>query len=252
MYYCCGITDKGIMSHNEDAVLVGQDVLTDGSLEKYMDSPFILAVSDGVSGENAGELASAMCLEMLRGAGDFRKNQLADGIMNIHRRLADFSRDNSETNNMQATLCGVAVAEDGSVISFNVGDSRLYHFRAGELCQLSRDQSLVQLLYEEGEITHQERKTHVHKNIIFPVLGNIKDSPTVDIAEIVGGLSCGDVLIMCTDGLSDYVSSADMLDIMELPKNLAVRLALLVRKAIENGGRDNVSVVAVVRTEESV
>ncbi|MCM1133045.1 MAG: protein phosphatase 2C domain-containing protein [Ruminococcus flavefaciens] len=249
MYYCCGITEKGIMSHNEDAVLVGQDVITDGSLEKYMESPFIVAVSDGVSGENAGELASAMCLENLSRAGSYRPDSLASGIMRIHNKLADFSRDNSETNNMQATLCGIAVDGDGTVTAFNVGDSRLYRFRAGELRQLSRDQSLVQLLYEEGAITQEERRTHVHKNIIFPVLGNIKDSPTIDTTVIDGALDYGDVLIMCTDGLSDYVSTADMLEIMELPKNLAVRLEMLVKKALSDGGRDNISIVAVVRTE---
>lgn len=250
MYYCCGITNKGIMSHNEDAVLIGQDVLTDGSLEKYMDSPFILAVSDGVSGENAGELASSMCLDMLRSADGYGHTEIADIIMKIHQRLADFSRDNSETNNMQATLCGIAVGEGGSVASFNVGDSRLYRFRAGELKQLSRDQSLVQLLYEEGEITHEERRTHVHKNIIFPVLGNIKDLPKIDTFEVKSGLAYGDVLILCTDGLSDYVSSADILEIMELPKNLSVRLSMLVKKAVSNGARDNISIVAVVMTEE--
>lgn len=233
------------MPHNEDALLIGQDVLTDGSLEKNLNPPFILAVSDGVSGENAGELASAMCLDILKGTEDLHQNELADGIMKIHHKLADFSRDNSETNNMQATLCGIAVGEDGSVISFNVGDSRLYKFRAGELRQLSRDQSLVQLLYEKGEITYEERKTHVHRNIIFPVLGNVKDLPKVDTCE--ASLDFGEVLIICTDGLSDYVSSADILDIMERPKNLAVRLDLLVRKAIENGANDNISVVAVVR-----
>ena len=249
MYNCYGITDKGIMSHNEDSVLIGQEVLKDGSLEKYMDSPFIIAVSDGVSGENAGELASAMCLEILRETGDYSKIGLTGNIMAIHRKLADYSRDNSETNNMQATLCGIAVKNDNSVISFNIGDSRLYRFRAGELKQLSRDQTLVQLLYEEGEITHQQRRTHVHKNIIFPVLGNIKDTPKTDIFELKNGLDYGEVLILCTDGLSDYVSSADMLEIMELPKNLAKRLDMLVKKAIENGGQDNISVVAVVKNE---
>ncbi len=248
MYYCCGITDKGIMPHNEDALLIGQNVLTDGSLEKNLNAPFVLAVSDGVSGENAGELASAMCLDILKNAEDFRQNNLAGGIMKIHHELADFSRNNSETNNMQATLCGIAVGEDGSVTSFNVGDSRLYKFRAGELRQLSRDQSLVQLLYEEGEITYEERKTHVHRNIIFPVLGNVRDLPKVDICEI--SLDFGEVLIICTDGLSDYVSSSDILEIMELPKNLAVRLDLLVKKAVSNGANDNISVVAVVRMEE--
>lgn len=249
MYYCCGITEKGIMSHNEDAILIGQDVLTNGSLEKYMDSPFIVAVSDGVSGENAGELASVMCLENLRKAGDYRPFKLSDGIMKIHHKLADFSRNNSETNNMQATLCGLAVDSDGAVISFNVGDSRLYRFSAGELKQLSRDQSLVQLLYEEGEITHEERRTHVHKNIIFPVLGNIKDLPKIDTFKIDDDFGYGDVLILCTDGLSDYVSSADILEIMELPKNLSVRLDMLVKKAIMNGGSDNISIIAVVMTD---
>lgn len=248
MYYCCGITDKGIMPHNEDALLIGQDVLTDGSLEKNMNAPFVLAVSDGVSGENAGELASAMCLDILKNTEDFRQSKIADGIIKIHHKLADFSRNNSKTNNMQATLCGIAVGEDGSVTSFNIGDSRLYKFRAGELRQLSRDQSLVQLLYEKGEITYEERKTHVHRNIIFPVLGNVRDLPKVDICEI--NLDFGEVIILCTDGLSDYVSSSDILEIMELPKNLSARLDLLVKKAISNGANDNISVVAVVRTEE--
>lgn len=249
MYYCCGITDKGIMPHNEDAILVGQSVLTDGSIEKCMESPFILAVSDGVSGENAGELASAMCLEILRKTNDYRRDKLEENIMAVHQKLADFSRDDSETNNMQATLCGIAVDGNDNVISFNIGDSRLYRFRAGELRQLSRDQSLVQLLYEEGEISHEERRTHVHKNIIFPVLGNIKDSPKTD-SFTLDSLEYGDVLILCTDGLSDYVSSADILEIMELPKNLSVRLDMLVKKAVSNGGSDNISVVAVVRTED--
>lgn len=248
MYYCCGITEKGVMPHNEDAVLIGGRVFTNSKNEQLLEAPFIAAVSDGVSGENSGELASVMCLENVRLINNYEQEKFRERLFKVHNRLAEFSRNNSESLNMQATLCGIAVDMNGTVMTFNVGDSRLYRFRGGTLKQLSRDQSLVQLLYEEGEITHEERRTHIHKNIIFPVLGNVKDTPEFDLSELDGGFCYGDILIICTDGLSDYISNDDMLEILEMPRNLSARLELLIKKALENGSRDNISVVAVVMT----
>ena len=120
----------------------------------------------------------------------------------------------------------------------------MYRFREGELKQLSRDQSLVQLLYEEGTITREERKTHVHRNIIFPAFGNIRDTPKIDTEEIEGGFEYGDVLLICSDGLSDYLSTLDIQEVMELPKSLITRLELLVKTALEHGCGDNISVAA--------
>lgn len=246
MYYCCGITEKGIMPHNEDALLIGKHVMTAGMIEQKIDSPFIMAVSDGVSGESSGEIASVMCLENIREINNISKSQLHAEIMKTHEALADFSEENHESRNMQTTLCGIAVDEDERVFLFNVGDSRLYRFREGKIKQLSRDQSLVQLLYEEGSITQEERKTHKHKNIIFPVLGNLKDTPKIDIEEIDGGFEHGDVLILCSDGLSDFLSTMDIQEIMDYPKNLTKRLELLVRRALDYGCNDNISVSAVI------
>ncbi|MBR5514087.1 MAG: serine/threonine-protein phosphatase [Ruminococcus sp.] len=249
MYYCCGITEKGVMPHNEDALLIGRHVMTAGMVEQNMKPPFVMAVSDGVSGENAGELASVMCLEGLRDIADYRKSQLHGSIMTIHEKLAEYSRNDEDSRNMQTTLCGIAVDENGRIASFNVGDSRLYRFRGGTLSQLSRDQSLVQLLYEEGTITHEERKTHVHRNIIFPVLGNIKDTPRIDVEEIEGGLEYGDVLLICSDGLSDTLSTIDIQEVMEYPKSLLDRLEILVNMALEKGCNDNISAAAVVMND---
>lgn len=246
MYYCCGITEKGVMPHNEDALLIGGRVIREGCVEMRVEAPFIAAVSDGVSGENAGELASEMCLERLKNVADLRKNGIRDSIMTIHEELAEFSRGDSCSRNMQTTLCGIAVAEDESVIAFNVGDSRLYRYRGGVVRQLSRDQSLVQLLYEEGSITREELKTHARRNIIFPALGNINDPPTVDIDVISGGFDYGDVLLICSDGLSDNLSAQDIQDILELPKMLPKRLEMLVKSALERGGKDNISVAAII------
>ena len=245
MYYCCGITSKGIMPHNEDALLIGKEVFDSGASEQELDPPFFAAVSDGVSGELSGELASKMCLEMIREIHYNCRTDLSAELLAIHERLAQFSAENPDSHNMQATLCGIAVDEKGIITTFNVGDSRLYRFRGGRITQISRDQSLVQLLYEEGTITLEERRTHVHRNIIFPAFGNVKTPPKVDISPIEGGVEFGDVLILCSDGLSDYVSTYDMEEIMELPKSLPERLEMLLNKASENQSKDNISIAAV-------
>ena len=112
MYYCCGITEKGIMSHNEDAILIGGRVFTNTKTKHKLDAPFITAVSDGVSGENAGELASVMCLENVRLINNYDQEKLIERLMKVHYRLAEFSKNNSESRNMQATLCGIADATD--------------------------------------------------------------------------------------------------------------------------------------------
>ena len=246
MYYCCGITDKGIMPHNEDALLVGGEVLTEGNAEKHIAPPFVMAVSDGVSGENAGELASRMCLDMVKDLTDLEPDALKESIMGIHRRLSEYSKEDTESRNMQTTLCGIAIGENGRTLAFNVGDSRLYRFRAGEIRQLSRDQSFMQLLLDEGAITQEERKNHVHKNVIFPALGNLKNDPTVDISYLEDNMEYGDVLLLCSDGLSDSLTGYDIQEIMDLPKGLPVRLSMLVKAALTRGCDDNITVAAVV------
>lgn len=250
MFYCCGITEKGVMPHNEDALMIGKNVITNGAVEYHLDSPFIAAVSDGVSGEASGEVASNMCLELLSNVKYNKKVKLKSRIMDIHEQLAKYSSEHSENANMQATLCGVAINENNRIHIVNVGDSRLYRYRGGRIKQISRDQSLVQLLYEEGTITHEEKKTHVHRNIIFPVLGNLSSRPEIHVELLQSSMQYGDILLLCTDGLSDYISHLDMEEILEMPKSLPQRLKLLTEKALEKGGSDNISIIAIVYYDE--
>ncbi|MDE5861025.1 MAG: protein phosphatase 2C domain-containing protein [Ruminococcus sp.] len=243
MYYCCGITDKGIMSHNEDAFMIGNFVSDNGVSEQVINPPFITAVSDGVSGEKSGEFASRMCLEYVRDI-DFSEN-LNTSLMKVHEKLAEYSSDNPDMHNMQATLCGMFFDTDNSITVFNSGDSRLYRFRNGHITQISRDQSLVQLMYEEGSITPEQRKTHIRRNIIFPVFGNINTIPEIDLLRI-DGMHYGDILLLCTDGLSDYVSALEIEEILEMPISLHKRLSLMIRKALANKSTDNITIIAVV------
>ena len=243
-YYCCGITDKGIMKHYEDAFLIGGKVMTAGNINNMVSAPFIAAVSDGVSGENCGELASRKCLELLSCVKFNSGIDLNQEIMNIHKHLAGIGTQKTSTKNMQATLCAAAIDEKDIVHIINVGDSRMYRYRNGSIRQISKDQSLVQLLYEEGTITESEKKTHVHKNIIFPVMGNVSSDPKPDIKSLNEIMKYGDVILICSDGLSDYVSRAEMEDILALPENLTKRLQKLVNLAIDNGSQDNITIVA--------
>lgn len=245
MYYCCGITDKGVMPHNEDALLINRTVSDSGAFQQMNECPFVTAVSDGVSGENSGEFASRMCLEYVRDMNFSENTDIVLSLTEVHKSLTHYSINNPDMNNMQATLCGLFFGSDDNITAFNVGDSRLYRFRGGRIRQISRDQSLVQLLYEEGTITLEQRKTHARRNIIFPVFGSLKAEPKIDIIPI-GSMQYGDILLLCTDGLSDYVSAIDMEEILELPKSLPERLEIMVRKALEKNCNDNITVIAVV------
>lgn len=250
MYLCCAITDQGVRPHNEDALLLHKTVLTEGVTESMLSAPFLIGVADGVSGEHSGELASATCMEMLKGISFSSRTDMDDKLLEIHQTLAAKGIQADETRNMQTTLCALGVDESEKLHIFNVGDSRLYRYRNGCLLQLSRDQSLVQVLYEEGSITRDELETHKQKNIIFPVLGNLNSMPTFDIQEHDEKIEFGDILLLCSDGLSDYVTSPEIEEILAMPKPLVRRLQLLVEQALKNGSSDNITIVALTRTAQ--
>ncbi len=252
MYYCCGITEKGVMPHNEDALLIGRRIFDMGADEQTITGAFTAAVSDGVSGENSGEVASKMCLEKLKDADVSEPGIIGENILAIHRQIRDHSRESEEDRNMQTTLCGVRIDDSGSVTAFNVGDSRLYSYQCGRLRQISRDQSLVQMLIERGSITASQSKTHIRRNIIFPVIGSNSADPKVDVSVMSQPMECGDMLLLCTDGLSDHVPAMDIQEILELPKPLPERLSILVKTALERHSNDNISIIAILCQEKDI
>ncbi len=247
MYYCCAMTEKGIRDNNEDALLLHRTVLTEGVTECSLSAPFLAAVADGVSSEHCGELASSMCLNLLKEVRYSSRLDLKATLKEVHKALTDYSRQQEETANMQTTLCGIAIDEYEGIHTINIGDSRLYRYRSGRLVQLSRDQSLVQRLYEEGVITKEEQRNHRQRNIIFPVLGNLSSSPDYDVRDIEECVQYGDLLLICSDGLSDYITTDEMEEILAAPKPLVRRLRLMTERALENGGTDNITTIALMR-----
>ncbi len=247
MYYCCAVTAQGVREHNEDALLMHKLVLTEGMTESRLSAPFLVAVADGVSGENGGEVASETCMNLLRNINFTSRTDLDAELNTIHITLAQLGAENDQTRNMQTTLCAVGIDENEELHTVNVGDSRLYRYRNGSLSQLSRDQSLVQMLYEEGSIRHWEMGSHKQKHVIFPVLGNLNSMPIFDIQMHHEKVEFGDILLLCSDGLSDVVSSLEIEEVLAKPKPLVRRLQILREMAQENGSRDNISVLALTK-----
>ena len=186
-----------------------------------------------------------MALEQLSALRYGKKTDLSAKLMNIHTKLRRYAAVHSGHANMQTTLCALAVDENEKAYVINVGDSRMYRFRGGVIKQLSTDQSLVQMLFDQGKITGEEKKTHAQRNVIFPVLGNIADDPDPSVTEIEGGIKKGDIIIICSDGLSDYITTGEFEEILAMPMRLPKRLRRLIDAAMDNGSTDNITVVGV-------
>lgn len=245
MYYCAGLTEKGNRPNNEDAFLINKSFFNDGNSVSYLSPPFVIAVADGVSGNNYGEIASKICLSTLKGIRCSSKTDWRKKALHIHAVVKRHGITHPNHANMQTTLCMLAVDEKNFVSAVNIGDSRLYLFRNCQLRQLSKDQSLVQLLYERGCITSGQKRTHPQKNIILPAIGNVSEPPKPDVTNFNEKMKYGDLFILCTDGLSDYVSEHEIEEILNLPMNLTKRLALLTKTALENGSQDNITIVGI-------
>ncbi|MEG0615390.1 MAG: protein phosphatase 2C domain-containing protein [Oscillospiraceae bacterium] len=246
MYYCCGISDVGsLRDHNEDAFLINNIVMSHAQLESTISHPFITGVADGVASEKSGEIASKLCLELLANIKFSKATDLKKKLLGIHENLRSYGINHDNALNMQTTLCALAVDEDNVAYSINIGDSRMYRLHEGKLKQITKDQSLVQLMYEAGEITKEEKDSHSKKHIIFPVVGNLATVPCPDIKKI-GEIPSGDMIFICTDGLSDYVKKERIQEILLTPElSLNKKLSFLVHLANENGGNDNITAVAV-------
>ncbi|HEX7315561.1 MAG TPA: PP2C family serine/threonine-protein phosphatase [Pyrinomonadaceae bacterium] len=215
----------------------------------------VLVVSDGMGGALAGDVASRMAVDTVRemllgGEGEDGEGPcdpdapLVECLRNatdyanfaIHRR----SQEDPHCSGMGATLTAAAVTHDG-VGLLQVGDSRGYVIRGGRIKLATKDQSLVQQLVDVGQISEQEAETHMFRNVILQALG-----AQPELQPVTGRVKLcrGDVLLLCSDGLSGKLRGEDMLRIVEESGgDLKRACEALVDEANERGGEDNITVV---------
>ncbi len=247
-----GLTDTGrVREHNEDAFLVVDlDTLqpcTSTATCTVGDRGILLAVSDGMGGAKAGEIASAMSLDAL--AEELEQDGGTTGVPDRLRRVVvrasrrvNQAAQRPDRRGMGATLTA-ALFCGGVVHLAQIGDSRAYLLRNGEIRQVTHDQSYVQMLVDEGLMTPEEAETSPQKNVILQVMGQPKD-PKVELGKLA--VRSGDRLLLCSDGLTNAVPDQDIAKIAFGSGPLDVICKALVDAANAAGGPDNITVVLAV------
>jgi PPM family protein phosphatase len=247
-----GRTDVGLVrEHNEDNYLLAD--LATGSREpasfhEVPASGLLFAVCDGMGGAAAGEVASQMAVdtlyEMMRRGGtpedrDALARALVRSVEEAGARIFESARADRSKRGM-GTTSTVAALMDKTLFVGQVGDSRAYVLRAGELKQITKDQSLVNQLIEAGQLTEDEAEAFEHSNIILQALGTT-EQVSVDLTFL--DLRQGDRLLMCSDGLSGLVHGDVIREVLSECSALEECCERLIELAKAGGGHDNITVI---------
>ncbi len=211
--------------------------------------PVFIAVADGMGGHNAGEKASAMAIstltERLIGENPLPAKALVGAVREANSVIFAHAKSDPACRGMGTTLTA-AIFEDNTLYVANVGDSRAYLLSGKAFKQLTVDHSLVEELVLSGQLTREQAEVSPQRNIITRALGT-SAGVNVDIFE--AAWTEGDVLLLCTDGLTTHLSDADIQAILKSGVALQERAEALVGLANERGGRDNITVALAERRE---
>jgi protein phosphatase len=233
MRYEVGVaTDIGqVRERNEDSFLV---------------DPPLYAVADGMGGHRGGEVASELALETVEALATAGKVGLADQVREANRAVFERSMSDRAVSGMGTTLTAVTVDDAGAHLA-HVGDSRAYLVRAGALRQLTEDHTLVNRMVKAGEISAEEAEVHPHRNVVTRALGT---EPDVQVDEEDVPLLDGDRLLLCSDGLTNMVTTDQIQAILEANPSAQDAATRLVRAANRAGGIDNITVIVVDAHDE--
>ena len=269
----CAMTNVGrVRQGNEDNFLVADletseirsriegDVeheTTETQVLELGSAPILFAVSDGMGGALAGEVASRMAVDIvsdllpqLKEHEDYAALPLAEQLrVSIEQANTAIHREsfsNPACRGMGATFTA-AVLQAHQIFFAQVGDSRAYLIRNETIQLITKDQSVVQQLIDMGEITEEEAAIHPRRNIILQALGAVSE---VDVVVKDLELCEGDLILLCSDGLSGKMSAEEMKDIVLVAENIEAACQSLIDLANDRGGEDNITTVLIKVTSE--
>ena len=260
----CAVTHSGrTRRENEDNYDLNGRLTSTGDLRKgsafvqSMSEPFHLAVCDGMGGESYGELASGIAVETVAAhasniyeSGEDFSFAIANCIEDANSRIC--AEINARGKRMGTTLAAI-YAVKGKIICVNIGDSRIYHYSKGILEQISFDHTHAQTIVDAGQVSQDninqipDAKRLTKHLGVFPGEANL--SPNISVIDDVDN---GDIVLLCSDGLTDMVDDGEITAILSTAESAQDAASKLIRRALENGGKDNVSVMAAfIEAEET-
>lgn len=207
------------------------------------------AVADGMGGHNAGEVASALAVqvfsERMREAESVTAEALHAAVASANEAVYQAALENEGMSGMGTTFS--AMAEQGEAVYLaHVGDSRIYLVRRGAIMQLTTDHTLVEEMVQKGLITPREARVHPKRNIITRALGT-EERVQIDIVQM--NARPGDAFFLCSDGMTNYVDEHEILRTTLSERDWPDKLRHLVSIALENGGADNITALFAVFEE---
>ena len=214
-----------------------------GYLEK--ENYKIYVVADGMGGHNAGEVASKMAVEAIvsyisENINNKNYNEiLKKAIKTANNAIYDFASTSEKLNGMGTTVTACLVINNKGFVA-NVGDSSCFLIRNNKIKKITKDHSLVQELLDLGTISEEEAFNHPKKNIITRAVGTSKEI-LIDVFEI--DILKDDIIMLCSDGLTNEIQKNEVLEILNSAKSLKNACEKLVLEAKNNGGRDNITVL---------
>lgn len=217
----------------------------------------LAVVADGVGGHQAGEVASRMAVErILKEMRDLKadlpledqREKLMNALLLANDEVFHYALTHPECSGMGTTVVAALISSQ-EAITAHIGDSRLYHYSENGLSQWTEDHSFVQELIKRGQITQEEASVHPQRNIVMRALGTEKDI-LVDLGQFAW--KEGDVVLLCSDGLSDKVDQSVMEKWLREPISLQAKVDAMVQHALDAGGEDNITLVAVSNTPKPI
>lgn len=237
MFELSGQSHTGsVREHNEDAIW-------------FDPVRGIAIIADGVGGQNAGEVASRLTVGAYAKhvtehwstgmSVEETKNIMIDSLLSANKIVRVAASESPSKYRMATTAVALCLGDDvyGTV---NVGDSRAYLLKPGEIHQITKDHSFVQDLVESGEISKADARRHPERGIINRCVGT---EANVEVDFFHGHLQAGECLLLCSDGVHDLLADREILSVFSSRRSVDVICSELIAKAIAAGGYDNVSVV---------
>lgn len=236
-------SDKGITrDNNEDSGLI---------LAGYTGVPATFIIADGMGGHNSGEVASKMAVEavsrfLLEREGLYETEEtvgeaVREAMLEANKVVYAESKQEGSNSGMGTTLI-VAAAFNRRLLIGHVGDSRAYMARDGLLKRVTVDHSYVEELVRNGSLTREEAQNHPGRNLITRALGCSED---IEIDLYYCDMNDGDCFLLCTDGLTNMLGEAEILDLLNGSDNPQAVCDELVKRANERGGEDNITVIVI-------
>ncbi|WP_099208906.1 Stp1/IreP family PP2C-type Ser/Thr phosphatase [Urinicoccus timonensis] len=223
-----GATNVGkVRKNNEDAF-------------KISDKENIYLLADGMGGHLGGEFASSMAVQDLEKLLiDVRnKTEIKEAIEEVNRKIYQKSLEDENLSGMGTTLSMVKILEDHLYFA-NIGDSRIYRLKDGNLTQLTIDDSYVNYLLEVGAITSDQAKDHPKKNVLLKALGTTEDIE-VFVQEVQWQED--DLYLLCSDGLTNMLDEEEIQEILS-SHEAKEAVDILIDRALGRGGKDNITVI---------